>query len=192
MQLFEIILVSIGLAMDAFAVSICKGLSMKKLNVKHGLVIALYFGAFQAIMPLLGWLLGSQFQVYIVSFDHWIAFILLAFLGAKTIVDTIREKEEEQREKTESILNHKELFLLAIATSIDALAVGITLAFLEVKLVMAVSVIGILTFGICIFGVLVGNMFGTTFKKKASIAGGVILILIGLKILLEHTGILIL
>lgn len=192
MQLFEIILVSIGLAMDAFAVSICKGLSMKKLNVKHGLVIALYFGVFQAIMPLVGWLLGSQFQVYIVSFDHWIAFILLAFLGAKTIVDTIRETDEEQGEKAESVLNHKELFLLAIATSIDALAVGITMAFLEVKLAMAVSVIGILTFGICIFGVFVGNMFGTTFKKKASIAGGVILILIGLKILLEHTGILIL
>lgn len=192
MQLFEIILVSIGLAMDAFAVSICKGLSMKKLNVKHGLVIALYFGVFQAIMPLVGWLLGSQFQVYIVSFDHWIAFILLTFLGAKTIVDTIRETDEEQGEKTESVLNHKELFLLAIATSIDALAVGITMAFLEVKLAMAVSVIGILTFGICIFGVFVGNMFGTTFKKKASIAGGVILILIGFKILLEHMGILIL
>ena len=190
MHIFEIILISIGLAMDAFAVSICKGLSMKKLNVKHAIVIALYFGGFQALMPLIGWILGSQFQVYIVSFDHWIAFLLLAFLGTKTIIDTIKEKDDEAEEKQESVLNHKELFLLAIATSIDALAVGITLAFLNVKLVPTVSAIGIITFAICIFGVFVGNMFGSTFKKKASIAGGVILIAIGLKILLEHLGVL--
>ena len=190
MHIFEIILISIGLAMDAFAVSICKGLSMKKLNVKHAIVIALYFGGFQALMPLIGWILGSQFQVYIVSFDHWIAFLLLVFLGTKTIIDTIKEKDDEQGEKQESILNHKELFLLAIATSIDALAVGITLAFLNVKLAPTVSAIGIITFCICIFGVFVGNMFGSTFKKKASIAGGVILIAIGLKILLEHLGVL--
>ena len=191
MHIIEIILISIGLAMDAFAVSICKGLSMKKLNMKHGLVIALYFGGFQALMPLLGWFLGSQFQTYIVSFDHWIAFILLAFLGTKTIVDTLREKDDEQEQKQESRLDHKELFLLAIATSIDALAVGVTLAFLQVNIISAVSVIGIITFCICIFGILVGNMFGMGSKKKASIAGGVILIAIGLKILLEHLGILI-
>ncbi len=188
MHTFEIILIGIGLAMDAFAASICKGLSMKKLNIKHMLVIALYFGGFQAIMPLIGWVLGSQFQRYIVSFDHWIAFALLAFLGTKTIVDTIKDKDEDS-EKIESVLNHKELFLLAIATSIDALAVGVTMAFLNVNLASAVSIIGIVTFCICVFGVLVGNMFGSTFKKKASFAGGVILILIGFKILLEHLGI---
>lgn len=192
MHIFEIILIGIGLAMDAFAASICKGLSMKKLNMKHAFVIAFYFGGFQALMPLIGWILGNQFQVYIVSFDHWIAFALLTFLGLKTIIDTIREKEDEQTEKQESKLDHKELFLLAIATSIDALAVGVTLAFLQVSIISTVTIIGIVTFGICIFGVLVGNMFGSTFKKKASIAGGVILIAIGLKILLEHLGILLL
>lgn len=189
MHIFEIILISIGLAMDAFAVSICKGLSMKKLNIKHALIIAFYFGGFQAIMPLVGWILGSQFQVYIVSFDHWIAFALLAFLGIKTIVDTIREQDEES-EKVESKLDYKELLLLAIATSIDALAVGVTMAFLNVKLVSTVSTIGIITFCICIFGVLIGNIFGTALKKKASFAGGVILLLIGFKILLEHLGVL--
>lgn len=190
MSVFEIILIGIGLAMDAFAASICKGLSMKKLNMKHGLVIALYFGGFQFLMPLIGWVLGSQFQVYIVSFDHWIAFALLVFLGLKTIIDTIREKEEEQAEKEDSKLDHKELCLLAIATSIDALAVGVTLAFLQVNLLSTVSLIGIITFCFCVFGVFVGNMFGSTFKKKASIAGGVILIAIGLKILLEHLGVI--
>lgn len=190
MHILEIILIGIGLAMDAFAVSICKGLTMKKLNIKHMLVIALYFGAFQAIMPTIGWVLGKQFQSYIISFDHWIAFALLVFLGLKTIIDTIREKDDEQTEKQESRLDHKEMFLLAIATSIDALAVGVTLAFLQVNLVSTVSIIGIITFIICIFGVLVGNMFGSTLKKKASIVGGVILIVIGTKILLEHLGIL--
>lgn len=190
MHIFEIILVGIGLAMDAFAASICKGLSMKKLNIKHAFVIALYFGGFQFLMPLIGWILGSQFQVYIVSFDHWIAFILLAFLGTKTIIDTIREKEDVQSEKQESRLDHKELFLLAIATSIDALAVGVTLAFLKVNLMSTVSIIGIITFCICIFGVCVGNMFGSAFKKKASFAGGLILIIIGVKILLEHLGVI--
>lgn len=192
MHIFEIVLIGIGLAMDAFAASICKGLSMKKLNMKHMFVIALYFGGFQALMPLIGWVLGNQFQQYIVSFDHWIAFLLLAFLGTKTIVDTIREKDEDEGEKGESHLDHKELFLLAIATSIDALAVGVTLAFLQVNVISTVSVIGIVTFIICMFGVMVGNMFGSTFKKKASFVGGLILIVIGLKILLEHTGVLIL
>lgn len=191
MQTFEIILVGIGLAMDAFAASICKGMSMKKLNIKHALIIALYFGGFQALMPLAGWVLGSKFQVYIVSFDHWIAFALLAFLGLKTIIDTIRDRDEAG-EKAESHIDHKELFLLAIATSIDALAVGVTMAFLNVKLISAVSIIGIITFCICMLGVTVGNMFGLTFKKKASFAGGVILIIIGSKILLEHLGVLVL
>lgn len=190
MHILEILLIGIGLAMDAFAVSICKGLSMKKLNIKHMLIIALFFGGFQALMPLIGWFLGSQFQKYIVSFDHWIAFALLTFLGLKTIIDTIREKEEEQEEKQDSKLDFKELFLLAIATSIDALAVGVTLAFLQVNVLSTVSIIGIVTFCICVFGVLVGNMFGTTLKKKASYVGGAILIFIGLKILLEHLGIL--
>ena len=192
MHILEIILIGIGLAMDAFAASICKGLSMKKLNIKHAFVIALYFGGFQALMPFIGWILGNQFQTYIVSFDHWIAFVLLVFLGLKTIIDTLREKDDEQGEKQESRLDHKELFLLAIATSIDALAVGVTLAFLQVSILSTVSVIGIITFAICIFGVLVGNMFGAGSKKKASIVGGVILIGIGTKILLEHLGILLL
>ena len=190
MHILEIILIGIGLAMDAFAASICKGLSMKKLNIKHAFVIALYFGGFQALMPFIGWILGNQFQTYIVSFDHWIAFALLVFLGLKTIIDTIREKDDDQGEKQESRLDHKELFLLAIATSIDALAVGVTLAFLQVSILSTVSVIGIITCAICIFGVLVGNMFGAGSKKKASIVGGVILIAIGTKILLEHLGIL--
>lgn len=190
MHVLEIILIGIGLAMDAFAASICKGLSMKKLNIRHMLIIALYFGGFQALMPLIGWVLGNQFQIYIVSFDHWIAFVLLVFLGLKTIIDTLREKEDGAAGKQESKLDHKELFLLAIATSIDALAVGVTMAFLQVNLLSTVSIIGIITFAICVFGVLIGNMFGSTLKKKASIIGGLILIGIGTKILLEHLGIL--
>jgi UPF0059 membrane protein ROSINTL182_07018 len=181
----------VGLSMDAFAVSICKGLSMRKVNKKQCLVIGLFFGGFQALMPFIGWVLGSQFEQYITSIDHWIAFILLGFIGGKMVVEAIREKDEAvEVGKMDPPLDFKEMFILAIATSIDALAVGITFAFLQVPIVEAISVIGITTFVISVIGVYVGNFFGNRYKKKAELAGGIILILIGLKILLEHLGIL--
>lgn len=177
--------------MDAFAVSICKGLSMRKVNKKQCLVIGLFFGGFQALMPFIGWVLGSQFEQYITSIDHWIAFILLGFIGGKMVVEAIREKDEAvEVGKMDPPLDLKEMFILAIATSIDALAVGITFAFLQVPIVEAISIIGITTFVISVIGVYVGNFFGNRYKKKAELAGGMILILIGVKILLEHLGIL--
>ncbi len=188
---FTLLLMGVGLSMDAFAVSICKGLSMRKVNKKQCLVIGLFFGGFQALMPFIGWVLGSQFEQYITSIDHWIAFILLGFIGGKMVVEAIREKDEAvEVGKMDPPLDLKEMFILAIATSIDALAVGITFAFLQVPIVEAVSVIGITTFVISVIGVYVGNFFGNRYKKKAELAGGMILILIGLKILLEHLGIL--
>ena len=188
---FTLLLMGVGLAMDAFAVSICKGLSMRKVNKKQCLVIGLFFGGFQALMPFIGWVLGSQFEQYITSIDHWIAFILLGFIGGKMVVEAIREKDEAvEVGKMDPPLDLKEMFILAIATSIDALAVGITFAFLQVPIVEAVSIIGITTFVISVIGVYVGNFFGNRYKKKAELAGGMILILIGLKILLEHLGIL--
>jgi putative Mn2+ efflux pump MntP len=188
---FTLLLMGVGLSMDAFAVSICKGLSMRKVNKKQCLVIGLFFGGFQALMPFIGWVLGSQFEQYITSIDHWIAFILLGFIGGKMVVEAIREKDEAvEVGKMDPPLDLKEMFILAIATSIDALAVGITFAFLQVPIVEAVSIIGITTFVISVIGVYVGNFFGNRYKKKAELAGGIILILIGLKILLEHLGIL--
>lgn len=188
---FTLLLMGVGLSMDAFAVSICKGLSMRKVNKKQCLVIGLFFGGFQALMPFIGWVLGSQFEQYITSIDHWIAFILLGFIGGKMVVEAIREKDEAvEVGKMDPQLDFKEMFILAIATSIDALAVGITFAFLQVPIVEAVSIIGITTFVISVIGVYVGNFFGNRYKKKAELAGGIILILIGLKILLEHLGIL--
>ncbi len=191
MGLLELALIGVGLSMDAFAVSICKGLSMRKVDKKYMLVLAAFFGGFQALMPTLGWLLGSQFQSYITAIDHWIAFILLALIGGKMILDVIKEKEENEEVcPDDSVrIDLKEFFLLAIATSIDALAVGITFAFLQVKLASSVTLIGCITFGFTIAGVLIGNVFGTKFKDKATILGGVILIGIGVKILLEHLGI---
>ncbi len=188
---FTLLLMGVGLAMDAFAVSICKGLSMRKVNKKQCLVIGLFFGGFQALMPFIGWVLGSQFEQYITSIDHWIAFTLLGFIGGKMVVEAIREKDEAvEVGKMDPPLDLKEMFILAIATSIDALAVGITFAFLQVPIVEAISIIGITTFVISVIGVYVGNFFGNRYKKKAELAGGMILILIGLKILLEHLGIL--
>lgn len=188
---FTLLLMGAGLSMDAFAVSICKGLSMRKVNKKQSLVIGLFFGGFQALMPFIGWLLGSRFEQYITSIDHWIAFILLGFIGGKMVVEAIREKDEAvEVRKMDPPLDFKEMFILAIATSIDALAVGITFAFLQVPIVEAVSIIGITTFVISVIGVYVGNFFGNRYKKKAELAGGIILILIGVKILLEHLGIL--
>lgn len=189
MGLFELIFIGIGLSMDAFAVAICKGLAMKKINIRQCLLIAVFFGGFQALMPLVGWLLGHQFQSYITKIDHWIAFALLVFLGVKMLLDARKEEEEDDIAEKES-LDIKELFMMAIATSIDALAVGITFAFLQVKILSSVSIIGIITFAFSVAGVFIGNMFGSKFKNKATILGGVILIGIGVKILLEHIGIL--
>ena len=181
MGLFELIFISVGLAMDAFAVSICKGLNMRRMNNRHAGIIALFFGGFQALMPFFGWILGKQFERYITSIDHWIAFILLAVIGVNMIHEALGEDGDH--------LDLKELLMLAIATSIDALAVGITFAFLQVNILPAVSLIGIITLAISFAGVHIGHQFGSRYEKKAEIAGGVILILIGLKILLEHLGV---
>ena len=194
MQLYiTLFLMGVGLAMDAFAVSICKGLSMKKVKWQHATIIGLFFGGFQALMPFVGWLLGSQFEQYITKVDHWIAFGLLGIIGGKMLYEAIKGDEEEGcsccNDKNADKLDLKELFILAIATSIDALAVGITFAFLKYPVVKAVIVIGVVTFIISMAGVYIGNFFGSRFKKKAEIAGGIILVGIGIKILLEHLGI---
>lgn len=188
--IIELFLIGVGLSMDAFAVSICKGLGMEKINKKQAFTIGLYFGGFQALMPLIGWFLGIRFQQYITSIDHWIAFILLVFIGGKMVVEAVRDRDHEVVGKKDQPLDHKEMFLLAVATSIDALAVGITFAFLDTPIIEAIVIIGCTTFVLSIVGVIVGNFFGTRYKKKAEIIGGIILILIGLKILLEHLGIL--
>ena len=192
MALFvELFLLGVGLSMDAFAVSVCKGLGMRKLDKKQALIIGLYFGGFQALMPLIGWLLGSQFQQYITSIDHWIAFILLGFIGGKMMVEAVREwNEEETVEVMDAPIDHKNMFVLAVATSIDALAVGITFALLNTPIIEAITIIGITTMVLSIIGVIVGNFFGSRYKSKAEFIGGLILVLLGLKILLEHLGIL--
>lgn len=185
MSIFEILLIGVGLSMDAFAVAICKGLNMRRVNKTYCFMIALFFGGFQALMPLLGWTLGRQFEKYISAVDHWIAFVLLAFLGGKMILDA-RKEEAEEEVKMDCKLDIKELLLLSIATSIDALAVGITFAFLNVSILPAITLIGCTTFLLSAGGVFMGNIFGSKYKSKAELLGGVILILIGLKILLEH------
>ena len=185
----ELFLIGVGLSMDAFAVSVCKGLSMHgKLNWRDTGLLALFFGGFQALMPFVGWALGRGFEQYITSVDHWIAFGLLAFIGGHMLWEVWKGDDEEAEEA--GPLRLGELTLLAIATSIDALAVGITFAFLGVNIVSAITIIGCTTFVLSGVGVMVGYRFGLRYKKKAEIAGGVILILIGLKILLEHLGIL--
>lgn len=197
MSLIELFILAVGLSMDAFAVSICKGLSMKKVSLKQCGKVGLYFGGFQGLMPLIGYFLGVQFKDYITSVDHWIAFVLLGFIGLNMIRES-REKDEEidinlaeaAVGTDEDVLSFKNMIMLAIATSIDALAVGVTFAFLQVDIVPAVLFIGIITFVLSMVGVKVGNIFGTKFKAKAEFAGGLILILIGLKILLEHLGLL--
>lgn len=188
----ELFLLGVGLSMDAFAVSVCKGLGMRKLNKKQALIIGLYFGGFQALMPFVGWLLGSQFQKYITSIDHWIAFILLGFIGGKMMIEAVREwNEEEVVDVMDAPIDHKNMLVLAVATSIDALTVGITFAFLGTPIVEAITIIGITTMVISIAGVVVGNFFGSKYKSKAEFIGGLILVLLGLKILLEHLGILV-
>lgn len=188
MTFFELFLIGIGLSMDAFAVSICKGLSMQKIDKKYTLCIGLFFGGFQALMPLTGYLLGSRFSGYIERFDHWIAFVLLALIGFNMIKESREEEEEE--EKPYAGVNFKELLILAIATSIDALAVGVSFAFLGVRIAPAVTLIGCTTFVLTLVGVWVGNLFGSRYKSRAELTGGIILILIGVKILLEHLGVL--
>ncbi len=192
MALFiELLLMGIGLAMDAFAVSICKGLGMSRLNKKQAVVIGLYFGGFQALMPFIGWLMGSQFQRYITSIDHWIAFILLGLIGGKMIVEAVQGwNEEDVVEVEDKPIDHKNMLVLAIATSIDALAVGITFAFLGTPILEAITIIGITTMLISIAGVAAGNFFGSKYKNKAELAGGLILVLLGVKILFEHLGII--
>ena len=191
MTLLEIFLIGIGLSMDAFAVAICKGLAMpNKVDKKGALLIALYFGVFQAVMPTLGWLLGSQFARYVTRLAPWIAFILLAWIGGNMVRESL-SKEEREKEETGSV-SHKELLVLAVATSIDALAVGVTFSMLElaVSIGAAVALIGCTTFVISLAGVYVGNVFGAKYKSKAEFVGGAILILIGVKILLERFGVL--
>ncbi len=186
MSLLELILLSIGLAMDAFAVSICKGLALRNARWKHAAVVGLWFGGFQALMPLIGYLLGSRFAEAITAFDHWIAFGLLLLIGA----GMIRESFSKEEEKTGDSLAFRTMLLLAVATSIDALAVGVTFAFLSVRIIPAICMIGCITFVLSALGVRLGAVFGMKYKSRAEIAGGIILILIGIKILLEHLGVL--
>ena len=227
MGLLELFILAIGLSMDAFAVSICKGLALPKINLKSAGIVGLWFGAFQALMPLIGYLLGVNFRSYIVSIDHWIAFVLLALIGANMIKEALSDDDEEEEVEIRNLkhgpeegtigvysldscsisptgqvalsredngikenLGFKTMFLLAVATSIDALAMGVTFAFLNVNIIPAVSFIGVVTFTCSAIGVKIGNVFGLKYKSKAEIAGGVILILLGCKILIEHLGIL--
>lgn len=186
MGLVELLLTAIGLAMDAFAVSVCKGLGMRKMRYDQALVIGLYFGVFQALMPLIGWLLGTSFSHYIQAFDHWIAFVLLVFIGGKMLWDAFHEEKEEVAEAADAKLDHRELLMLAVATSIDALAVGIAFACLDVEIWSSISMIGVITLCISFCGVWIGNRFGNRFEKKAEIIGGIVLVLIGVKILVDH------
>lgn len=183
---FTLFTLAVGLSMDAFAVSVCKGLAMKKITVRKALIVGLWFGGFQALMPLIGFLLGVRFRQSITAVDHWIGFVLLAFIGINMIREALSKEEEEGNDS----LDVRTMLTLAVATSIDALAVGITFAFLHVQILSAITFIGITTLVCSMIGVKIGNVFGTKYKSKAELAGGIILILLGTKILLEHLGIL--
>ena len=188
MNFIELLLIAVGLSMDAFSVSICKGLTTKKFSWRMALVCGLWFGFFQALMPIIGYFLGAQFQEMIEAYDHWIAFGLLFLIGANMIREAIwGEKEEGENNGS---LDFKTMFLLAIATSIDALAVGVSFACIQVKLWSSVIIIGLTTFVFSVLGVKIGNVFGSKYEKSAGVVGGIILILIGLKILLEHLGVI--
>lgn len=186
MSLLTLFITAVGLSMDAFAVAICKGLAMKKLSLKKALIIGLWFGGFQALMPTVGYLLGTRFESYVTSIDHWIAFVLLALIGANMVKEALSKEEDSANDATD----FKTMLLLAVATSIDALAVGVTYAFLQVEIIPAVAFIGVITFTLSLVGVKIGNVFGLKYKAKAELAGGIILIVIGIKILLEHLGLL--
>ena len=185
-DLLTFLTLAVGLAMDAFAVSICKGLAMREKVLKKGIIVGLWFGGFQALMPTIGFFLGTQFKDQITSIDHWIAFVLLGLIG----INMVKEALSNDEEQADDSIAVKEMFMLAVATSIDALAVGITFAFLNVHIVSAASMIGVCTFLISFVGVKIGNIFGTKYKSKAELAGGIILILLGFKILFEHLHIL--
>lgn len=188
MGIIGLLLLSVGLAMDAFSVAVCKGLSMKKLNVRSGVIIALFFGVFQGLMPLAGYFLGSRFSGYIDSVSHWVAFILLGIIGGKMIWEAFHDEENDT--ETEYKLALGELIVLSVATSIDALAVGIVFAAEKVNIILSVIMIAVITFAISFAGVVIGNKTGSCFEKKAEIAGGAILILIGIKMLLEGIGVI--
>ena len=190
MGLVELFFVAVGLSMDAFAVAVGKGLGMRRLDMRHALIIALFFGGFQALMPVVGWLLGSTFAHYVEAVDHWVAFVLLALIGANMIREALHEDADETPTEAEdgssrARIDYRELLLMAVATSIDALAVGVTFSFLHVNIVFAALFIGIITFALSLGGVAAGQRFGARWRKPSSIAGGIILIVIGLKILVE-------
>ena len=186
MGFWELAVLAVGLSMDAFAVSVCKGLSVRTLKAKHAVICGLYFGGFQLLMPLIGFALGVRFQSLITSIDHWIAFVLLGLIGA----NMVRESREHDDESVSDSFRFMTMLPLAVATSIDALAVGVTFAFLQVDIVPAVSFIGAITFVLSCIGVKIGHVFGTKYKSRAELFGGIVLILMGLKILLEHLGFL--
>lgn len=188
MGIFELLLLSIGLGMDAFAVSVCKGISMKKMDWKKACIVGLYFGGFQALMPVIGYFLGTSFQSIITNIDHWVAFVLLGIIGGKMIQEAFQKDKDE--EEYSSDVSVKTMLILSVATSIDALAVGITFAFLNVNLLLAITFIGLITFVLSVVGTKIGNRFGDKYKGKAEFIGGIILILIGFKILFEHLGLL--
>ena len=177
MTYLELFLIAVGLSMDAFAVSICKGLSVRQLKPHHAMIAGGYFGGFQALMPVIGWLLGRQFESLIKNIDHWIAFVLLALIGANMIREAVKNEES---------FSPRTMLALAVATSIDALAVGVTFAFLDVEIVPAVSMIGVTTFVLSAIGVKIGNVFGAKYKSKAELVGGIVLVVMGVKILIEH------
>ena len=182
MTLWELFVIAVGLSIDAFAVSVCKGLSVRRCTFRHMVICGLYFGIFQGMMPLIGYLLGSQFESLVTAIAPYIAFILLAFIG----INMIRESREEDEENVSDDFSVRAMIPLAIATSIDALAVGVSFAFLQVNIIPAVLFIGVTTFICCVFGVKIGNLFGSRYKSSAELFGGVVLVLMGLKILMEH------
>ena len=186
MGLLELFIIAVGLSMDAFAVSICKGLSVRELRPRHAITCGVYFGGFQSLMPLIGWLLGVRFQSLITSIDHWIAFVLLGLIG----INMIRESRGQDEDGVSDSFHFAAMLPLAIATSIDALAVGVTFAFLQVNIVPAVCFIGATTFTLSCIGVKIGHVFGLKYKSRAELFGGCVLVLMGVKILLEHLGIL--
>ncbi|MBQ7289236.1 MAG: manganese efflux pump [Clostridia bacterium] len=187
MHFGELLLIAVGLSMDAFAVSVCKGLASNRVGWKQFLIAGAWFGGFQALMPLLGYFLGYAFEKYINAFDHWIAFVLLGIIGANMIKDSFSKEEES----VSSNYGARTMFVMAVATSIDALAVGVTFALLpDVNILIAISLIGLITFALSALGIKIGNVFGVRYKSKAEFSGGLILVLMGLKILLEHLGIL--
>ena len=188
MGIIELLLLSVGLGMDAFAVSVCKGISMKKMDWKKACIVGLYFGGFQALMPVIGYFLGTSFQSIITNIDHWVAFVLLGIIGGKMIQEAFQKDNDE--EEYSSDVSVKTMLILSVATSIDALAVGITFAFLNVNLLLAITFIGLITFLLSVVGTKIGNRFGDKYKGKAEFIGGIILILIGFKILFEHLGII--